>query len=118
MDISSLVLQPAHGYLWRVAQDWDVELDNGALITIPAGFQTDLASVPRAFWVLVPPYGKCTGPAVLHDYLCVHQSRLDLTRKQIDEEFLLAMTAAGVRPWRRRLMYWAVRAYAIVTGDK
>lgn len=116
--MSTLVLQPSYGYMWRVARDWEAPLNSGVIVTVPAGFDTDLASVPRPFWVLVPPYGKCTGPAVLHDYLCLHRRRLGMTRKQVDIEFLAAMTAAGVRPWRRKLMYWAVRAYAIVTGDQ
>lgn len=41
-------------------------------IKIPKGFITDYASIPRVFWVFLPPYQKLYGkPAILHDYLCV-----------------------------------------------
>jgi hypothetical protein len=40
-------------------------------IRIPSGFATDLASVPRIFWVLLPPDGTYERAAVLHDALCV-----------------------------------------------
>jgi hypothetical protein len=35
------------------------------------GFPTDLASVPRIFWALLPPHGVYEQAAVLHDWLCV-----------------------------------------------
>jgi len=38
-------------------------------VTVPAGFVTDFASIPRAFWSLLPPDGLYTYPAILHDYL-------------------------------------------------
>ena len=38
--------------------------------TIPAGFRTDLASVPRLLTWLVPKAGKHNRAAVVHDYLC------------------------------------------------
>lgn len=41
------------------------------IIHIPAGFATDLATVPRIFWALLPPHGAYEKAAVLHDYLCV-----------------------------------------------
>lgn len=40
------------------------------VITIPSDFDTDLASVPRIFWPLLPPSGAYERAAVLHDYLC------------------------------------------------
>lgn len=40
------------------------------LLTIPSDFTTDLASVPRLFWPLLPPSGVYERAAVLHDYLC------------------------------------------------
>lgn len=41
------------------------------LITIPDGFETDLASVPRIFWAFLPPSGVYERAAVLHDFGCV-----------------------------------------------
>lgn len=41
------------------------------IIRVPAGFVTDFASIPRAFWVVLPPTGKYGKAAVVHDYLYV-----------------------------------------------
>jgi hypothetical protein len=40
------------------------------VIHIPAGFRTDLASVPRVFWALLPPQGVYEAAAVAHDWHC------------------------------------------------
>jgi hypothetical protein len=39
------------------------------LVIVPRGFETDYASIPRAFWVILAPTGKHTYAAVVHDYL-------------------------------------------------
>jgi len=76
-------------------------------ITVPAGFESDGASIPRLFWWLIggPFSGKYRDAAVLHDYLCKHP---DYTRKQADDIFLEAMAELGVALWRRDLMWRAV----------
>jgi hypothetical protein len=75
------------------------------LIIVPAGFVTDLASIPRIFQSLIPKIGKHALPAIVHDYLC----RLDgFDRRLADRIFLEAMKERGVNRIRRRLMYWAV----------
>ena len=38
-------------------------------ICVPAGFKTDLASVPRFLWGKYPPFGSYTRAAIIHDYL-------------------------------------------------
>jgi hypothetical protein len=53
---------------------WDV-------LTVPAGFQTDLASVPRLFWALLPPQGAYERAAVLHDWLCTELGRYHRERE-------------------------------------
>jgi hypothetical protein len=45
------------------------------IIKIPAGFRTDLASVPRLFWAVLPPQGAYERAAVAHDFLCVELAR-------------------------------------------
>ncbi|MEM9213525.1 MAG: DUF1353 domain-containing protein [Cyanobacteria bacterium P01_F01_bin.150] len=40
------------------------------VISVPAGFQTDFASVPCVFWPILPPVGRYSKAAVIHDYLC------------------------------------------------
>jgi len=79
-------------------------------ILVPAGFETDLASVPRLFWRIASPIDAIE-PAIIHDYLCRNQIG---TRKEADRVFVYAMADYGVAWWRRTLMYVAVRVYATI----
>ena len=38
-------------------------------LVVPAGTETDLASIPRPLWMLLPPFGKYAFAAVIHDML-------------------------------------------------
>ena len=108
-----LLLHPGGAYKFTLVQAWRTTLSDGNTdVIIPKGFVTDLASVPRIFWPIVPPYGKHLEASILHDFLC----RNEWARAKADREFLHAMKKAGVKRWRRMLMFWAVRAWAIVTG--
>lgn len=69
---------------------------------------TDLASVPRIFWTLLPPDGKYAKAAIIHDYLYDNAQR---TKKEADRIFLDGMTVLGVPKWKRTVMYWAVRVF-------
>ena len=77
-------------------------------ITVPAGFTTDFASVPRlpfAYWLAG---NTAPRPANVHDWL--YQTKA-LTRRQADAVFYEAMGAWGMMGWRRWLMWSAVRAF-------
>jgi hypothetical protein len=77
---------------------------------IPAGYETDLASIP---WFL-RQFGDraCLGftPVVIHDYLCDREGKItnldgveiQLTWFQVQLYFLVALELDGV-PWRRSL---------------
>jgi hypothetical protein len=60
-------------------------------VRVPVGFVTDFASIPRAFWALLPPDGLYAYPAILHDYLYWDQkgsrADADLTLRYAMEEF-------------------------------
>lgn len=75
-------------------------------VTVPAGFVSDFASIPRAFWRVLPPWGEYNRAAVVHDYL---YRTHEMTRAEADETFLVIMGALGVASWKRRIMYRAVR---------
>jgi hypothetical protein len=91
---------------WMLVRPLHYRSVAGELIIIPAGFLTDLASIPRAFHWLIPVNGKHRAPAILHDYLFVVQDR---PRADVDALFLEAMAGAGVRWTQRTAMYAAVR---------
>jgi hypothetical protein len=85
----------------------------GLRVSVPRGFVTDFASVPRLFWPIFPPSGKWNRAAVVHDYLCTTKT---CSRFMADAVFREAMRELGVPRWRRVLMYYAVRAYSIMKG--
>jgi len=79
------------------------------IITVPVGFVTDFASVPRPLWWLIPFHGKFTKGSVIHDWLYqTHQC----TRKEADDIFYEAMLVGGTCPWKAKLMHIAVRMFS------
>lgn len=87
----------------------DLLSDNGkpVYVKVPAGFITDLASIPRIARFLFVKNGRHRAAAIVHDYLC--RLKLGFSRVTADKIFLEAMKLCGV-PWlRRKLMYSAVR---------
>ena len=78
------------------------------VITVETGFETDFASVPRAFWWLCPPLGRYGKATVVHDWCYVVQDR---SRLACDRIFLEAMEVLGVARWKRWLIYAASRAF-------
>ncbi|ECK8872641.1 DUF1353 domain-containing protein [Salmonella enterica subsp. enterica serovar Louisiana] len=104
------ILEMLDHYLWRVHEPFEFYLsdDNSDVISVPAGFVTDLASVPRIFWTLLPPDGKYAKAAIIHDYLYDNALR---TKKEADRIFLDGMTILGVPEWKRIVMYLAVRIF-------
>lgn len=77
-------------------------------ITVPAGFRTDLASVPRLPIVYLLTGGTSNEAAVVHDYL--YSTGL-VSRKLADEVLAEASKVTGVPAWRRGLMWAAVRLF-------
>lgn len=74
------------------------EIFDGGLVTVPAGFITDLASIPWPYNKVFKPDGKWSRAAVVHDYLCklARGDEPPLNRKQADKVFYEAMRADGV----------------------
>lgn len=102
------------------------------ILYIPPDFQTDLASVPRIFWSVLPPNGVYERAAVLHDFGCV--SLLDgtctLSSRDVDGLFRRVIReeqqvdkfrgrAHRVRDWGVRwLMWWGVRMGALASPHR
>lgn len=77
-------------------------------ITVPAGFQTDLASVPRLPLVYLLAGDCARQAAVVHDYL---YSTGIVSRSVADEVLREASAITGVPTWRRMLMFAGVRLF-------
>lgn len=59
-----------------------------AAVTVPKGFVTDFASIPRPFWSALRPDGEYAYAAVVHDYLYWTQTR---SREEADDILKMAM---------------------------
>lgn len=78
-------------------------------VVVPTNFITDFASVPRFLWPLIPPTGRYTRAAVLHDYLYSKGCKYDFERWMCDELLFQACQALGAKKWRCYAIYWGVR---------
>ena len=94
---------------WQLLTDLSFLSETYGLIVVPAGFETDFASVPRvpvAFWLAG---ATADASAVIHDYLIRHDhAQCRISWRQAADVFREAMRAEGVPAWRRWLMHWAV----------
>lgn len=97
------VLRHMGKYRWEV-----YEAINTDEITVPAGFVTDLTSVRRLLWPILPPYGRYLTAAIVHDY--AYENAL-LTKPDVDRIFNKNMLISGVPRWKRIVMYWAVKRF-------
>ena len=90
-------------------------------ITIPAGFVTDLASIPRLVWSFYPPDGPWVKAAVVHDFLYYTQGdgewygrkgvsrERPYSRAESDDILREAMADRGVGAWAQFVIWAAVR---------
>jgi hypothetical protein len=93
---------------WMLLADLVFEDADGRVWTVPAGFRTDFASVPRVPIAFLLAGCTAHAPAALHDWAC---STKPCPRSYADELFRQAMESVGMPPERVRIMYNAVRAY-------
>jgi hypothetical protein len=74
-------------------------------VTVPTGFVTDLASVPRIFWSILQPDGLYAYAAVVHDYLYWTQ---ESSKEAADNVFRYTMEELGVGPLTITTLFQAV----------
>lgn len=102
LKYSDFLLQPMRNFKFKVMKE--IKFKD---ITIPVGFTSDGASVPRPFWVVFPPnrtdYLPC---AIIHDFLC------DLEEyDKADLYFLDCMNSLHIRPTTKYPIIYSVRVY-------
>jgi len=97
--------------IWKLNKPFVIAHDDYGIIEVPAGFETDLASVPRFFFAYLIAGGKASKSAVVHDYLHCIDAVPDLSRREVDYVFLELMIVEGVAYWRRQLMWLMVRLF-------
>jgi len=121
--LTPLVVSPMpDGRRWKLFYPFTFVWRSGGLnirIDVPKGFVTDFASSPFFVWTFIPPWGRYGKSAIIHDFL--YQNKLtqprniwerifSRERKDADRIFLDGMRVLGVPKWKRKLMYWGVRA--------
>lgn len=94
---------------WALAEEWCVIVD-GRRWKVPAGYVTDLSSIPRLAWTLFPPsYSPARRAAVLHDWFYSHGFRA-ATKAYADRVFRQMMIQEGAPRVVAWLFWAAVRA--------
>ena len=99
-------------YRWRLVEDFGYEAKAGRVLTVPAGFETDFASVPRLLWPILPlsdaVYDKA---AVLHDYAVRNRKRLGLSLMDCHRLFREVLLFSGTGRVKTASMFAAVVAF-------
>jgi len=91
-------------------------METGEIITVPVGFITDGASIPKFVWSITGgPWGEYLYAAIPHDYLYYTKK---MTRKGADKVFLKIMVYLGVSEWKYRIMHRAVRDWGWIPWNK
>ena len=106
--------------VWRLEHDY-LTVDGPTTITIPGGYEFDLASVPRPLWSVIAPFELSISAPLVHDFIYEFRGVLPAgatapertyTRKEADRLFAEMMSAEGVPAWRRVLANVSVRLFA------
>lgn len=113
VEISRLLLEPTDKHsdgrrIWRLAGKFHIEIERATRtgdfwldVRVFEGFTTDLASIPRWLWWIVP-HDECAEAAVIHDWLYGYT---DLDRQFCDSIFRLVMKLTG-KPYLLRLAHY------------
>lgn len=96
---------------WRVAEPVACQDHDGSVYVIPAGFVSNLASMPRWVYPFIRPHGLSAIPSVKHDYRYIHlvgMERLGYARARAaaDDQYRLDLRAEGL-PAAAALLMWA-----------
>jgi hypothetical protein len=100
---------------YTLLADFRVNEPSGSFI-VPAGFQTDFASIPRAVWSLMDPEDPVIQyPSVSHDWKYSNQGRVSpallLTKQQADQYLAYDMGVCGANWFQRKMVLSAVSAF-------
>jgi len=99
------------GLNWVVLHEFRFVTKSGDMVAVPAGAETDFASIPRFLWRIAPPAtGRHRRAAVVHDWI-YRTPDLLITRERADEIFLEGMEVDGTAAWLRQAMYRSVRMF-------
>lgn len=107
LDVRAL----GNGKDWKTLHEFRYVTAKGEVITVPAGFITDFASIPWFFRRLFQPAtGRHRRGAVVHDWIYRTPS-VKISKAEADKIFLAIMKLDGTQSIRREAMYNAVKMF-------
>ena len=97
-----LVLTPCNKHRYRLQQDYCYKE-----VTVPKGYLTNGANIPRVFWSFYPPnLSDIMEAVVVHDYLC------DLEHyEKADKYFKELLELSDIKRVSVLILWGAVRIY-------
>jgi len=116
--LTALSVTPlADGENWRINAPFEYESDvlhDGAILTVPSGFITDFASMPKILRNELPPWNVWGSAAIIHDLLYWLQP---CDRETADAVLLEAMRVLGVDDAIAALIHTGVRVGGQASWD-
>ncbi len=119
--LEDMGVDPNDGVHYFVTKRELVFLHGEIELRVPVGTKTDLTTIPWYLQWLIPKMGPHNMAVVFHDWLC--RNRL-YSRFLGDALFREAMSGRcgkfwpRIPLWRRVMMYYGVRIYAVIAGKK
>lgn len=109
--IEFLNISDTDGDCFRLLEEIYFEWE-GHSFTVPAGFESDGASVPQFLWASVSPKidPRSLAAAIGHDYL-YRECPEGWTRKMADDFFYDYLRLHGLSWWKSQKAYWGVRLF-------
>ena len=99
--------------MWRLEVTY-IYPDGEHEIKVLEGFKFDLSSIPRFLWGIIAPFELSISAPLIHDFLYRNRGVIPTktyTKKEADLLFRKMMKEEGVRAWRCRAAYHAVRLF-------
>lgn len=109
--MTPLKVEVIDNYKFRIIEEFSYHVgsyNSEEKITVPIGYETDFASIPKFLWSILPPHGKYAKAAVIHDYLYTNAI---VNKRYADDVFNEAMIVLGVNDNLRIIMYNAVKLF-------
>lgn len=101
-----LLLQPIeNGRRWLLIEPFEY-LDGVDCVHVPAGFISDLNSVPRPLWWWMPKH-EYAEAGIVHDFLYRYPGKRN--REQVDKVHRRILELFGVRKSKRNAAYYGIR---------
>lgn len=116
MFLSKLEISPSpiDETKWVLGEPLIYKSSASLTIIVPKEYETDLASIPRILWSIMPPFGFYSSAAVVHDWIYNNKGSVSgyfLTRKRADTILLNAMLESNVPKIKAYTIYHAVRLF-------